>query len=112
MKHTEIVHVLQTEPTINELTIKGWVRSFRSNRFISVNDGSTIKNLQCVIDFENFDQDTLKYITTGACVEITGVLVKSQGLGQTLEVQVSGIVILGTADPEQSKTNHSLSKAS
>jgi len=79
MKHTEIVHVLQTEPTINELKIRGWVRSFRSNRFIAVNDGSTIKNLQCVIDFENFDQDILKDITTGACIEITGVLVKSQG---------------------------------
>ena len=89
MKHTEIVHVLKTEPTINELTIRGWVRSFRSNRFIAVNDGSTIKNLQCVIDFENFDQDLLKDITTGACVEITGVLVKSQGQGQTLEIQVS-----------------------
>jgi asparaginyl-tRNA synthetase len=116
MKHTEIVHVLQTEPTINELSIKGWVRSFRSNRFISVNDGSTIKNLQCVIDFENFDQDTLKDITTGACVEITGVLVKSQGQGQTIEVQVSGIVVLGTADPEQVKLTilspkrHSLEK--
>ena len=116
MKHTEIVHVLQTEPTINELKIRGWVRSFRSNRFIAVNDGSTIKNLQCVIDFENFDQDVLKDITTGACVEITGVLVKSQGQGQTLEVQVSGIVILGTADPEQVKLTilspkrHSLEK--
>jgi asparaginyl-tRNA synthetase len=116
MKHTEIVHVLQTEPTINELSIKGWVRSFRSNRFISVNDGSTIKNLQCVIDFENFDPDTLKDITTGACVEITGVLVKSQGQGQTIEVQVSGIVVLGTADPEQVKLTilspkrHSLEK--
>ena len=116
MKHTEIVHVLQTEPTINELKIRGWVRSFRSNRFISVNDGSTIKNLQCVIDFENFDQDILKDITTGACIEITGVLVKSQGQGQTLEVQVSGIVILGTADPEQVKLTilspkrHSLEK--
>ena len=116
MKHTEIVHVLQTEPTINELTIRGWVRSFRSNRFIAVNDGSTIKNLQCVIDFENFDQDILKDITTGACIEITGMLVKSQGQGQTLEVQVSGIVILGTADPEQVKLTilspkrHSLEK--
>ena len=116
MKHTEIVHVLQTEPTINELKIRGWVRSFRSNRFIAVNDGSTIKNLQCVIDFENFDQDILKDITTGACIEITGVLVKSQGQGQTLEVQVSGIVILGTADPEQVKLTilspkrHSLEK--
>ena len=116
MKHTEIVHVLQTEPTINELKIRGWVRSFRSNRFIAVNDGSTIKNLQCVIDFENFDQDLLKDITTGACIEITGVLVKSQGQGQTLEVQVSSIVILGTADPEQVKLTilspkrHSLEK--
>ena len=116
MKHTEIVHVLQTEPTINELKIRGWVRSFRSNRFIAVNDGSTIKNLQCVIDFENFDQDILKDITTGACIEITGVLVKSQGQGQNLEVQVSGIVILGTADPEQVKLTilspkrHSLEK--
>ena len=116
MKHTEIVHVLQTEPTINELKIRGWVRSFRSNRFIAVNDGSTIKNLQCVIDFENFDQDILKDITTGACIEITGVLVKSQGQGQTLEVQVSSIVILGTADPEEVKLTilspkrHSLEK--
>ena len=116
MKHTEIVHVLQTEPTINELKIRGWIRSFRSNRFIAVNDGSTIKNLQCVIDFENFDQDILKDITTGACIEITGVLVKSQGQGQTLEVQVSSIVILGTADPEEVKLTilspkrHSLEK--
>lgn len=116
MKHTEIVHVLQTEPTINELTIRGWVRSFRSNRFIAVNDGSTIKNLQCVLDFENFDQDLLKDITTGACIEITGILVKSQGQGQTLEVQVSAIKILGTADPEQVKLTilspkrHSLEK--
>ncbi len=116
MKQTEIVHVLQTEPTINELTIRGWVRSFRSNRFIAVNDGSTIKNLQCVINFENFNQDQLKDITTGACVEITGVLVKSQGQGQTLEVQVSSIDILGTADPEQVKLTilspkrHSLEK--
>ena len=104
------------EPTINELKIRGWVRSFRSNRFIAVNDGSTIKNLQCVIDFENFDQDILKDITTGACIEITGVLVKSQGQGQNLEVQVSEIVILGTADPEQVKLTilspkrHSLEK--
>jgi len=116
MKHTEIAHILQTQPSINELTIRGWVRSFRSNRFIALNDGSTIKNLQCVLDFENFDQDLLKDITTGACVEITGELVKSQGQGQALEVQVSSINILGTADPEQVKLTilspkrHSLEK--
>jgi asparaginyl-tRNA synthetase len=116
MKHTEIVHVLKTDPSIHELTIRGWVRSYRSNRFIAVNDGSTIKNLQCVIDFENFEEETLKNITTGACIEVTGLLVKSQGEGQTLEIQTTSVTILGTADPEQVKLTilspkrHSLEK--
>tara|TARA_B100000795_G_scaffold133250_1_gene99485 strand:+ start:6141 stop:7583 length:1443 start_codon:yes stop_codon:yes gene_type:complete len=116
MKHTQIVHVLQTDPSIHELTIRGWVRSYRSNRFIAVNDGSTIKNLQCVIDFENFEEETLKNITTGASIEVTGLLVKSQGQGQTVEVQATSVTILGTADPEQVKLTilspkrHSLEK--
>ncbi len=116
MKHTQIVHVLQTDPSIHELTIRGWVRSYRSNRFIAVNDGSTIKNLQCVIDFENFEEEALKNITTGASIEVTGLLVKSQGQGQTVEVQATSVTILGTADPEQVKLTilspkrHSLEK--
>jgi asparaginyl-tRNA synthetase len=116
MKHTEIVHVLKTDRSIHELTIRGWVRSYRSNRFIAVNDGSTIKNLQCVIDFENFEEETLKNITTGACIEVTGLLVKSQGKGQTVEIQTTSVTILGTADPEQVKLTilspkrHSLEK--
>ena len=116
MKHTEIVHALAMEASLHEITIKGWVRSFRSNRFIAVNDGSTIKNLQCVVDFENFDEETLKKVTTGAAIEVTGTLVESQGQGQSVEVQTSKITILGEADPEEVKLTilspkrHSLEK--
>ena len=59
MQHTEISKLLKSEPSLHEIIVKGWVRSFRSNRFISLNDGSTIKNLQCVVDFENFEEETL-----------------------------------------------------
>ena len=83
--------------------MKGWVRSFRSNRFIALNDGSTIKNLQCVIDFENFDDDVIKKISVGAAIKITGVLVKSQGQGQNVEIQVDSVDILGEANPEEVK---------
>ncbi len=116
MKHTDIITVLQSEPSLHEVTIKGWVRSFRSNRFIAVNDGSTINNIQCVVDFENFEEETLKNITTGAAIEVTGLLVESQGAGQTVEIQVTKVAVLGTADPEEVKLTilspkrHSLEK--
>lgn len=116
MKHTEINTVLKSEPSLHEVTVKGWVRSFRSNRFIAVNDGSTIKNIQCVIDFEKFEEETLKNITTGAAIEVTGTLVASQGAGQTVEIQVAKVAVLGTADPEEVKLTilspkrHSLEK--
>jgi asparaginyl-tRNA synthetase len=103
MQHTEISKLLKSEPSLHEIIVKGWVRSFRSNRFISLNDGSTIKNLQCVVDFENFEENTLKKITTGAAIEVKGILVESQGQGQVVEVQVSKIEILGEADPEEVK---------
>ena len=116
MKHTDISTVLQSEPSLNEVTVRGWVRSFRSNRFIAVNDGSTIKNIQCVVDFENFDEETLKNVTTGAAIEVAGPLVESQGAGQTVEIQATKIAVLGTADPEEVKLTilspkrHSLEK--
>ncbi|PVW14290.1 asparagine--tRNA ligase [Marixanthomonas spongiae] len=103
MQHTEITELLKTEPSLHEITVKGWVRAFRSNRFIALNDGSTIKNLQCVVDFENFEEETLKKINVGAAIEVSGVLVESQGKGQAVEVQVSKITILGEADPEDVK---------
>jgi len=85
---------------LQEVEIKGWVRTFRAKRFIALNDGSTLNNIQCVVDFENTDEDTLKRITTGAAVYIKGELVESQGKGQSVEIVVSSIEILGDSDPE------------
>ena len=81
------------------LTLQGWVRTFRANRFIAINDGSTLNNLQCVVDFEQTDENLLKRITTGAAVQIEGTLVESKGKGQQYEMQVSHIEILGDSDP-------------
>ncbi|PHQ31101.1 asparagine--tRNA ligase [Leeuwenhoekiella nanhaiensis] len=102
MKKT-IVHILKDEPKGQELTVKGWVKSFRANRFIALNDGSTINNLQCVVDFENTDPALLKRITVGAAIAVTGSLVASQGGGQAVEVDVKEVKILGDADPEEVK---------
>ena len=79
-----IKQLLQNGKSIHEeITLKGWVRTFRSNRFIALNDGSTIDNLQVVVDFENTNPDILKRITTGAAIEVKGKLVESQGKGQS-----------------------------
>lgn len=79
----------------HDITVQGWVRAFRSNRFIALNDGSTIDNLQVVVDFEKFDDATIKNIKTASSVKITGELVESQGAGQTIEVIAKKIQILG-----------------
>lgn len=97
----KIATLLQNTDHIGqEVLIKGWVRTFRANRFIALNDGSTLQNLQCVVDFENTDENILKQINTGAAVAIKGDLVQSQGKGQTVEIQVGSIEVLGIADPE------------
>ena len=95
-----VSELLRQEPSLNPIQVKGWVRTFRANRFIALNDGSTIQNIQCVVDFENTDEDLLKRITTGAALHITGQLVESQGKGQNVEIQVSELVVLGDSDPE------------
>ncbi|MBR9757339.1 MAG: asparagine--tRNA ligase [Algicola sp.] len=95
-----VAKLLSEELTLQPIEIKGWVRTFRANRFIALNDGSTLKNIQCVVDFENTDENTLKRITTGAAVHIKGELVESQGKGQNVEITVSEIDILGDSDPE------------
>ena len=84
-----------------EITLKGWLRTFRSNRFIALNDGSTIENVQVVVDFENTDPELLKRITTGAAIEVKGQVVESQGKGQAVEVQATTISILGDSNPEE-----------
>lgn len=100
MKRTKIIDVLTRTEVGTELVVKGWVRAFRSNRFIQLNDGSTIHSLQAVIDFENFDEAVLKKITTGAAVGLTGVLIESQGSGQSVELQVKEVEIIGEANPD------------
>jgi asparaginyl-tRNA synthetase len=101
MIESNIAKILESGTILQEITIKGWVRTFRSNRFIAVNDGSTIKNIQCVIDFENTPEELLKRITTGAAISIKGMLSESQGKGQSLEVQVAEIEILGDSNPDE-----------
>jgi len=101
MTNYSVAELLVSEKTLQEIRVKGWVRTFRSNRFIALNDGSTIKNIQCVIDFEKTPEDLLKRITTGAAVDITGTLAESQGRGQSVEIQVSEITILGDSNPEE-----------
>jgi len=96
-----VAELLKADHLLQEIHIKGWVKTFRSNRFIALNDGSTIKNIQCVLDFEKTPEDVLKLITTGASVAIKGILVESQGRGQTVEIQVSEIIILGASNPEE-----------
>ncbi|MCK5824357.1 MAG: asparagine--tRNA ligase [Ichthyobacteriaceae bacterium] len=100
MKRTKVVDLINTS-TPTEVLVKGWVRTFRSNRFIALNDGSSIENIQCVVDFETLEESVLKKITTGAAVSINGTLVESNGKGQKVEVQVSTIEILGESDPEK-----------
>ena len=105
MTTSTVAHLLTQELKHADIEVKGWVRTFRANRFIALNDGSCLQNIQCVVDFESMDEALLKRITTGAAVHIKGVLVESQGKGQSVEVQVSFIEILGDADPEDvSKT--------
>ena len=105
MKISAVSELLSQDTTLLDIELKGWVRTFRANRFIALNDGSTINNIQCVVDFEKTDESILKRISTGASVYIKGTLVESQGKGQNVEVQVNSIEILGDADPEEvSKT--------
>lgn len=100
-KHTKVIDLLNTTQTQIEVTAKGWVRTFRNNQFIALNDGSTIHNIQCVVDFENTAEATLKRITTGAAVAVTGNLVESKGAGQKFEIQVTKLEILGDSDAEK-----------
>ncbi|MBQ0024139.1 MAG: asparagine--tRNA ligase [Bacteroidales bacterium] len=108
-----IVDYLAGQPE-KDIVVKGWVRTKRGNKnvaFIALNDGSTINNIQVVCDVANFSEQTLKQVTTGACLSVTGDLVPSQGSGQAVEVQAKEIEILGVADPETyplQKKGHSM----
>ncbi len=100
-KPETIKELLERNPLNQSVTLMGWVRTFRSNRFIALNDGSTLTNLQCVVDFEQLNEEVLNAIHTGTAIKVEGELVESQGRGQTVEVQVSSLAILGESDPEK-----------
>jgi asparaginyl-tRNA synthetase len=101
MKRTKIKDLLASTPTGQTVVVQGWVRTFRNNQFISLNDGSTIQNLQAVAALESLDDATLKRITTGACLSVTGELVPSPAKGQTMELKVAGLQVLGDCDAER-----------
>ena len=98
---TKIVDLLKREDFGAMVNVKGWVRTRRGSKqvnFIALNDGSTINNVQIVVDLANFDEEMLKLITTGACISVNGVMVESVGSGQKAEVQAKEIEVLGTCD--------------
>jgi len=116
-KRTPIVELFKSESEAlidTIVNIKGWVRTKRGNKnvaFIALNDGSTINNMQVVVDLANFDEELLKRITTGACLSVDGILVKSMGAGQSVEIQATKVTLYGEADPDSyplQKKGHSM----
>ena len=101
MARIRIKDILKTSPTGQEITVNGWVRTFRNNSFIALNDGSTNSNLQVVVDFTNTAEEILKRITTGAAISASGTLIPSQGKGQSVELKAANIEILGDSDAEK-----------
>jgi len=101
MNEVSIKDILNSSKLVDKkVSVSGWVRTFRANRFIALNDGSCLSNLQCVIDFENTDDEVLKAISTGAAIKVVGTLVSSQGAKQNVELKVDSCDILGDAEPE------------
>ena len=101
MSRIKIKAVLGLQPESQEITVKGWVRTFRNNQFIALNDGSTNNNLQVVIELGLLEEAIVKRITTGAAISATGKLIQSLGKGQSVELVAKNIEILGDSDPEK-----------
>lgn len=101
MARTKINDILQSDKTDYQVTVKGWVRSFRNNTFIALNDGSCMDNVQVVIDMNNTNEAVLNNITTGAAISVDGTVIASQGKGQKVEVKADTVEILGECNPEE-----------
>ena len=101
IKRTRIADLLKSPQAGTEVNVRGWVRTRRSSKqvaFVALNDGSTINNVQVVIDTDKFDEETVKQFTTGACLSVNGMLVESIGGGQSVEIQATEIELLGACD--------------
>lgn len=101
IKREKIKELLAATAFNREVSVMGWVRTFRNNQFIALNDGSCMGNIQVVVDFNNTPEELLKRITTGAAISVKGTLIESLGKGQRVEVKASSIEILGDSDPEK-----------
>ncbi|MFM8740984.1 MAG: OB-fold nucleic acid binding domain-containing protein, partial [Cytophagales bacterium] len=101
MQRTKIKELLSSEPKGQLVKAQGWVRTFRNNQFIALNDGSTINNIQAVVTLNAVDDTLLKRITTGSCLSIVGALIASVGKGQAVEIKVTQLEVLGDSDPEK-----------
>ena len=114
MERVMIKTALKRRDFGNEINVKGWVRTRRGNKnvsFVALNDGSTVNNIQIVVDVTKFPEEQLKLITTGAALSVCGVLTESLGQGQSVEIQAREIVVYGTANPEEyplQKKGHTL----
>ena len=97
----QIKSILNDDYVGKNIIVYGWVKTFRSNRFINLNDGSCLNDLQCVVDYEKLEESKLSEINTGACIKVEGEIVKSQGQGQNIELIANSIDILGESDPEK-----------
>ncbi len=100
-KRVKIKYLIESGQSGEKITVSGWVRTFRSNRFVNLNDGSCLASLQIVVDFESMDESILKQITTGAAISVSGELVESQGRGQRVEILAEEITIHGASDPDK-----------
>lgn len=101
LRRTKIADLLKSDKVGSEVLVKGWVRFFRNNRFVIINDGSSINNIQAVADDSILNEQLIKDISVGASVAVTGKLVESQGKGQTVEIEATKVEVIGVADPEK-----------
>jgi asparaginyl-tRNA synthetase len=101
IKREKIKDLLVSTDFNREVTVMGWVRTFRNNQFIALNDGSCMGNIQIVVDFNNTPDELLKRINTGAAIAVKGTIVESLGKGQKLDIKAASIEILGDSDPEK-----------
>src|ERR1043165_3807865 len=100
-KRIKIKELLAAEPQNQQVTVMGWVRTFRQNQFIALNDGSTNNNIQVVVTLGKFDDELLKRITTSASLKVIGNIVPSLGKGQKMDLNATSIEILGDSDPDK-----------
>jgi asparaginyl-tRNA synthetase len=100
-KRVKIKELLTREPENQEVTVMGWVRTFRNNQFVALNDGSTNVNLQVVIELGQYDDEFLKRITTSAALKVQGIVIPSLGKGQKIELKATGVEIMGDSDAEK-----------